>query len=106
MVEVTVIALGHHAYVLRDDTSLYRRLLAVEVHCDVSERLAVEERVTIIFSHIDIDLSDAPFTLCHGGHIVGFLETQQDLAGHTDGVGEVGGIGRLVIEITVVAEES
>ena len=66
---------------------------------------AVEERVAIFFPHVDIDLSDAPFPLCHGGHIVGFLETQQNLARHTDGVGEVGGIGRLVIEITVVAEE-
>lgn len=66
---------------------------------------AVVQRVVVALVHVDVHLSDGPFPCCHRRNVAYLLESQQSLAGHAHGVGQIGGVGWLVIEIAIVAEQ-
>ena len=52
-----------------------------------------------------MDIAYMPFVECCRRHVRGELQSQCRLVGLGDGVGEIGSESRLVVIITVVAEE-
>ena len=86
---------------------LGKRPVVLERGKDVHERrkdIALISREHKVDAESNYSFGEGAFPFCHRRNVANLLESQQSLAGHAHGVGQIGGVGWLVIEIAIVAE--
>ena len=106
MAAVAIELARHQAHVGQYGAHAHGWPLAVEGQREVAQGGVAKQGVTIRPAHLQPDVADGPAVARHLGNVSGFLKAELHLARHQGGVGEVGGIRRLVIEVTVVAEQT
>ena len=105
MLLVAVLLTRSQAQILEDDAWTYGGLLAVEMDSQVATLDGVVELFAHRLAEVYVDLADIPLLEGIWGQTVGHLEAELGSVLYSEGVSQIGGVSRVIIEVAVVAEE-
>ena len=105
VVVVAVEAAREEAHGAEDDRRAHGRAAAVEAHGETAAANGVVQLFHELSPHVDAHVAHVPLAAGRGRNVGRRPEAQLHAAGGRHGVGQVRGVGRLVVEEAVVAQQ-
>ena len=105
MLLVAVLLTWTQTHVLEDDTGTDRGLIAVVMERQVTTLDGVVELLAHGPAELYVDVADIPLLEGFLGQAFSQLETELGLVLDGEGIGQIGGIARVIVIVAVVAEE-